>query len=192
MNLRLIEGPEFEPITLDEAKLHLKVDGDEENTLIASLVSAAREFCENFTGRSIARQTFEYITGPFFSSFSIIKLPMPPLIELVSFKYLSANGEEITLIEDSGFYAAKTMEPALLCPDPETGWPVDCALRPDAVRIRFKAGYADVPKSVKQAMLLLIGHFYEHREAVNIGGGDVRELPLAVASLLRPYWAPRW
>lgn len=197
MNLILIEGPELEPVSLEEAKLHLRVDGTEEDALISALISTAREFCESFTGRSLALQTFEYISGPFFSSFGIIKLPMPPLVELVFFKYLNTYGEEITLTEDFGFYVVKSLEPAVLCPIPATGWPLDCALRPDAVKIRFKAGYSEVPKSIKQAMLLLIGHFYEHREAVNIGGGtvgggEIKELPLAVSSLLRPFWVPRW
>jgi len=197
MNLILIEGPELEPVSLEEAKLHLRVDGTEEDALISALISTAREFCESFTGRSLALQTFEYISGPFLSSIGIIKLPMPPLIELVYFKYLNTNGEEITLIEDSGFYVVKSLEPAVLCLKLATGWPLDLSYRPDAVKIRFKAGYSEVPKSIKQAMLLLIGHFYEHREAVNIGGGtvgggEIKELPLAVSSLLRPFWVPRW
>ncbi|WP_350354072.1 head-tail connector protein [Thermoanaerobacterium sp. RBIITD] len=98
---------------------------------------------------------------------------------------------------DNADRGLKSLEPAVLCPIPATGWPLDCALRSDAVKIRFKAGYSEVPKSIKQAMLLLIGHFYEHREAVNIGGGtvgggEIKELPLAVSSLLRPFWVPRW
>jgi len=149
MNLILIEGPELEPVSLEEAKLHLRVDGTEEDTLISALISTAREFCENFTGRSLALQTFEYISGPFFSSFGIIKLPMPPLVELVFFKYLNTYGEEITLTEDFGFYVVKSLEPAVLCPIPATGWPLDCALRPDAVKIRFKAGYSEVPQKHK-------------------------------------------
>lgn len=186
MNLILIEGPSQEPVTLDEAKLHLRVDGIEEDSLISALISVVREFCENFTGRSLAVQTFEAVTGPFLIKYGSIKLPMPPLIEVLSFKYLNEQNEEVPLYEDSGFYEVKDMEPALLCPNPETGWPDDCALRPDAVRIRFKAGYADLPKSIKQAMLLLIGHFYENREAVN-RKGEFKEFPFSVSALLYPY-----
>ncbi|WP_096232267.1 head-tail connector protein [Thermoanaerobacterium sp. RBIITD] len=68
MNLILIEGPELEPVSLEEAKLHLRVDGTEEDALISALISTAREFCESFTGRSLALQTFEYISGPFFQA----------------------------------------------------------------------------------------------------------------------------
>ena len=191
MNLILIEGPELEPVSLEEAKLHLRVDGTEEDALISALISTAREFCESFTGRSLALQTFEYISETSFSINGTIKLPMPPLVELVFFKYLNTYGEEITLTEDSGFYVVKDVEPAVLCPMPATGWPKDVALRLDAVRIRFKAGYSEVPKSIKQAMLLLIGHFYENRQVTGQGNNE-NELPFSVLTLLRPFWVPRW
>jgi hypothetical protein len=83
------------------------------------------------------------------------------------------------------------MEPAVLCPKLATGWPLDLSYRPDAVKIRFKAGYSEVPKSIKQAMLLLIGHFYEHREATG-QRNEGMELSLGVSSLLRLFWVPRW
>lgn len=191
MNLILIEKPLNEPVTLEEAKLHLRVDGVEEDSLISALIFATWEFCENFTGRSLAVQTFELVTGPFLIKYGSIKLPMPPLVEVLFFKYLNEQNEEVTLEENSGFYVVKDMEPALLCPNPETGWPEDCALRPDAVRIRFKAGYADLPKSIRQAMLLLIGHFYENREAVN-KKVEFKELPFSASALLYPFKVFRW
>jgi uncharacterized phiE125 gp8 family phage protein len=191
MNLILIEKPLNEPVTLEEAKLHLRVDGAEEDSLISALISATREFCKNFTGRSLAVQAFELVTGPFLIKYGSIKLPMPPLVEVLAFKYLNEQNEEVTLEENSGFYVVKDMEPALLCPNPETGWPEDCALRPDAVRIRFKAGYVDLPKSIRQAMLLLIGHFYENREVVN-KKGEFKELPFSASALLYPFKVFRW
>jgi uncharacterized phiE125 gp8 family phage protein len=58
------------------------------------------------------------------------------------------------------------------------------------VTVTYVAGYGpagdDVPAAIRHAMLLLIGHWYEHRESVVVGGNPV-QVPLAVQALLRPY-----
>lgn len=193
MDIWVIDGPESEPVTLEEAGLHLRVEDEGEDSIIASLITTAREYCESFTGKSLALKTYEYIAGPFQRQFDSIKMPMPPLKTIVTFKYLNTQGQQISLAEDIDYFLITGLEPGFVCPDLKKGWPMDCSRRPDAIRIRFTAGYDEVPRSIKQAMLLLIGHFYENREAVYIGSkGEAKELPLAVSSLLRPYWLPRW
>jgi hypothetical protein len=67
----------------------------------------------------------------------------------------------------------------------------------NAVRIRFVAGYdatsdsppdlrSNIPRAIKQAMLLYIGNFHEHREE-NIVGLTTMKLPFAAENLLRPF-----
>jgi hypothetical protein len=61
----------------------------------------------------------------------------------------------------------------------------------DAVVITFTCGYGgaeDVPLQVKQAMYLLISHWYENRLPINIGTGIPKELDFTISSLL---WANR-
>ena len=55
MNLVLIQGPQTEPITLEEAMLHLRVDGNADDLLISSLITTAREYCETWQAREIGR-----------------------------------------------------------------------------------------------------------------------------------------
>jgi len=85
--LKVITSPTSEPLTLEEAKLHLKVETDADDSLITSLITAARETAEIFTGRALASQVLEYILDGFPSESETICLPRPPLEEVESIKY---------------------------------------------------------------------------------------------------------
>lgn len=187
MALRVVTQPENEPVSLPEAKLHLRVEHNEEDGLIASLIKTAREVAEtSFTWRALAIQTFEY-TLDRFPSERFIYLPRPPLKTVESISYKDRTGTETVLNADS-YIVDTAAEPGRVVLAPEVSWP-DVELYPtSAVRIRFTAGYdnADIPESIKQGMLLMIGHWYENRETV-IVGSVAREVPFAVEALLYPY-----
>jgi len=164
MALKLITGPAAEPISLDEAKLHLRAEnGDEEEALISALITAAREAAEHQTGRALLEQTWELALDAFPCE---ICLPHPPLIEIVSVTYIDQAGEGQTL-EPSAYVLDAHSEPARLIPAYGTCWPAT-RCQPGAVVVQFKAGYPDadaVPAGIKQWMLLQIGAMYENREA---------------------------
>lgn len=187
MALRVITQPENEPVSLSEVKLHLRVEHNEEDTLIASLIKTAREVAEtSFTWRALAIQTFEYTLDRFPSDRSVY-LPRPPLKTVESISYKDRTGTETVLNTDC-YIVDTAAEPGRVVLVPEASWP-DVELYPtSAVRIRFTAGYdaTDIPESIKQGMLLMIGHWYENREAVVVGN-VAREVPFAVEALLYPY-----
>ena len=190
MDLTLINGVQIEPITIEEAKLHLRVDGNGEDSLISSLISVSREYCENFTGRAVSVQTFEGVL-PSFPSEKRIELPMPPLKEVAYVRYVNSKGEDVELSEGEDYLVITKVEPGVIYPVISKPWPVDLWDRPDAVRVKFTAGYDVIPNIIRQAMLLLIGHFYENREAV-AQGNAAYELPFAVKALLFQYKIARW
>ncbi|GIW49013.1 MAG: hypothetical protein KatS3mg079_489 [Caloramator sp.] len=189
MNLRVIEGPTDEVVSLEEAKSHLRIDGDDEDILIFSYIKAAREYAEIFTGRSFVGKTYEYITNPK-EKYSYVELPMPPLIEVLEVLCVDKNNQELKLNEGYDYYVLKGYDESLIYPSLERGWPKETLDRFGSIKIKYRAGYTDAPMPVKQAILILTSHFYENRE--NLTTKDYKEIPFGVSSLLRPFWVPRW
>jgi len=182
MPLKLINAPATEPVTLTEAKAHLRVDGSADDTLITALIVAARQAAEQITGRALITQTWDLMLDAFEPT---IELPMPALQSVTSVKYLDSNGAEQTLA--SGNYKVDAVsEPGRIIPAYGLDWP---ATRDEinSVTVRFVAGYgaaAAVPQPIKQWMLLKIGELYENREGTQTG--TVTAMPF-VDALLHPY-----
>jgi uncharacterized phiE125 gp8 family phage protein len=155
-----------EPVSLAEAKTHMKVEEDAEDSLILDLISAAREYCESFTRRTIATQTLETYCDSF-PHCDHIKLPMPPLRSVTSVKYTDSDGTETTLANTE--YLVDTVNGRIVLPYGGS-WPTATMNPVNPIKIRYVAGYTTLPAQIKQAMLLLIGHWYDNRELV----GDVK------------------
>jgi len=191
MTLTLVTAPTEEPITLDEATAHLRVDATDEDDVIGSLIEAARQHVENFTHRRLITQTWDLKLDGFPSG--DIELPLAPL--------LTSTAPVVTYTDSAG--AAQTWASSNYTVDAPSGpwarrgrlflnygilYPSTRSID-QAVAIRFLCGYggpASVPESIKQAMKLLIGHWYANREAVNVGN-ITGEYPQAVDALLWPF-----
>lgn len=164
-----------EPVTLVEAKLHLRVDTSDEDALITALITAARQFAEHYTGRALAPQTLEMALDAFPACNGDILLDMPPVATVTYIKYTDEDGTEQTLsASDYAFSLYGDARRISLAADAE--WPATDAIA-DAVRVRYVTGYAATPKIVFAAILLLIGHLYENRQDVYV---DMR---VAIASV---------
>lgn len=179
--------PTAEPVTLFEAKEHLRVDTDDENTLIGSLIKAAREWCQTYTNRTFMTTTYAMTFDTFPYSGCAIKLPYPPLVSITHVKYYDTSGTQQTW--SSANYSADTSsEPGRVLPAYNVVYP---AVRPaeNMCEIRYVAGYssvATVPQSIKQAILLLVAQMYEMRQP-EITGTIISKVSFAVESLLNPY-----
>ncbi|MFT0532265.1 head-tail connector protein [Castellaniella hirudinis] len=174
MSLKVITPPATEPVTLTEAKLHLRVDGNDENALITSLIVAARQGAEHMTGRALMPQTLELSLDDFAPE---IQLPRPPLTSVTSVSYVDGGG--VMQVLDSSAYAVNDHgQAASLVPAFGTSWP-QARDQVSSVLIRYQAGYAsasDVPQAIKSWMLIRIGTLYEHRQAV-VTGVSVSSIP---------------
>lgn len=184
----LITAPNEEPFTVQEAKDHLRESGSSQDGLIGSLLSAAREYSETFTRRRLIKQTWRLSIDRFPCDYSSpIRIPFPPLLAVNSVKYTDLAGAEQTLAP-SQYTVDLGSTPGKIDRAYMAIWPLTRCI-PNAVRIEFDCGYGDpeqVPAGIKAAMKLAIGHWYENREAVNVGN-ITTELPLAVESLLWSY-----
>jgi uncharacterized phiE125 gp8 family phage protein len=178
-----------ELLILDEVKKHLRIDVDmleDDSMLTDILIPLAREYCEDFTHRAIGVQTFELVLDNFPLQKDFIELPRSPLLAIESFTYKNSQG--ITQEVDKAIYFVdKDFKPGKVCLNYNRYWPIFIPFPYASVRIKFTAGHSsdDLPKRIKQAMMLLIGHLYEHREEVTTEK-YLENVPVGVKALLWP------
>jgi len=216
VRLQLITPPAIEPVTLAEAKQHLRVEISDDDSLINTLVSSARVHCESALKQALITQSWLLYVDSFPSaggyynrairetwpslggmpsglgfypgmvpnSTGVIDIPRPPVQSIDSVNYYDFTNTLQTM--DPLAYTASLGTPSRIQPAYSKVWPLT---RPtiDSVQIAFTSGYglleANVPAPIRQAMLLLIGAWYENREAVSAGSG-VTIVPMAVDALL--------
>jgi uncharacterized phiE125 gp8 family phage protein len=190
MALKLISGST--PIaSLAEAKRHCRVYHDDDDDYIQALVATATAWVDGkdgWLGRAIGTQTWDYVldgfpvgAGPKGGG---IRIPLPPLQSVVSVEYVDPDtGLEAALEDGADYETDAYSEPGWIMPS-SAGWPTTMNTI-NSVRIRFIAGYVAVPASIKHAVLLMVGHLYENREATTIDKPS--ELPMGVEALLIPY-----
>jgi uncharacterized phiE125 gp8 family phage protein len=188
-DVAVITAPTEEPITTAEAKLHLRVDHAADDALIASMITAARQRVENATWRALVTQTLE-LTLDAWPSGNKIDLPRPPLASVTSVTYTDSDGT--ATVWSSSLYQVITQgTPGRIVPAYGEAWPTATLRAANGIAVRYVAGYgaaAAVPALLKAAMLLLIGNWYENREAVVVGAGlAATPLPMAVESILSDY-----
>lgn len=184
------------PIDAYYAKLHIRAISAVEDELVDSWIMAATQYFEEQTGRPIMRAIFEYWLDAFPVE-TMIELPHPPLVSVVSVVYVDADGAT-TPFDDgaspataswqvrapSGVYARR----GLVEPIYGSVWPTTRA-EAGAVRIRYEAGYAstsdEVPALIKAALLLLVGHFDQFRSEVHLSeSAKLEKLPFGAEQIM--------
>ena len=187
-----ITAPPFEPVTLAELKQHSVVEFDEDDEYLVNLLRTATAQTERDAGIALVKQTWEAVYECFPDR---INLPMPPLLSVTSVEYYDTAGGQQTLAT-SEYQVVKHGIVGRIAPAPSKSWPAVESGRLDAVKVTFEAGYVDVdidgnpasdaPFPLKQAIMVLAGHLYEHRE-IAIIGASVAELPASYGSLIDTY-----
>lgn len=170
MALILITPPAVAPVSLDEIKAHARIDFDDDDALLADLITTATarlDGRDGALGRCLITQTWRLALPGFRTE---ICLPLPPCQEVTAVSYLDTAGVTQTLdpadYEVTGLGSVKgaTIRPAY-----GTSWPSTRAT-PEAVFITFSAGYgddaSDVPVTLRTAIKMDAAHLYEHRESV--------------------------
>jgi uncharacterized phiE125 gp8 family phage protein len=187
MGLVLVTPPTAEPVSLAEAKAFSRVDHDWENDLLTSLVSAARIAAETETGRQIVTAAWQ-LTLDAWPDGCEITLPRPALQSVQSVTYYDPDGTQQTF-SSSDYWTSIAGVKGRIVLKPSASWPDLEEGRPDAIQINFLSGYGDpssVPDGLKTAIGLLVGHWYEHREAV-VEGTITALRPLGWKFLIQNY-----
>jgi len=183
-SFKVTTAPASEPITTAEAKSQLRIDGSDEDTLIGNYITVARQTLEVLMRRSFITQTITLKYDKFPSNKDGILLPRPPAISVTSIQYVDTDGATQTW--SSGNYTVDTSsEPARITPNYNVDFP-DTRVQSNAVTIVYTSGYGtgttDVPESIRLAVRLLVGSYYENREATAIK--KINELPLGIQMLV--------
>lgn len=177
-------APSESLFVLAEVKRHLRVDFDDDDAYIESLMSAVEAYLDGkngVIGKALVTQSWSLsMTRPD----GTVGLPLGPVQSITLIDYFDTGGVSQSLAV-SDFYLYASEDRALLEPKAGTAWPA-MEQRKDALSITYVAGFGGreaVPENIRAAGHLLIGHYYENREAVNVGN-IVNELPLSVQNLL--------
>ncbi len=182
---RLATAPAVEPITLDEAKEHLRVTGDDEDGYISGLIRAARVMCENQIDRSFITTAWRVTTDQFPCAYECLIMPRPPLIAVQSITYVDTGGVTQTL-SNTLYTVDATSEPGRITPGYTLPWPV-ARYYQNSVVINYTAGYGAVgslvPETIRHAIKIMVSHLFELREPVNVGN-IVTQIPMSANALL--------
>lgn len=181
MQISVVTPPEpF--IDLATAKKHLRVEGDDENTLINAYIAAACGHIDgphSWVGRCVGEQTLLATFDEFEAD--LLEIVTPPLLAIDSVIYDDSDGVAQTIDED-----LYSLDPrGVLLVYGET-WPTPQD-RAGAVRVQYTAGYEEVPAVFIAAALLLVGDLYQNRETSAPGSMSAIPMSATVESLLRPY-----
>ena len=180
----LVTAPSTEPLTTAEAKAHLRVTGSDDDTPIDDIVAAAREYIEGETNRALITQTWDLFLDDFPNTNAIV-LPWPPLGSVTTVKYTPDADSGTTTFASSKYIVDTASEPGRIVLEKDETWPTDVLKSVNGVEVRFVAGYgaaSAVPKRLKHLNYLLVGHWYNNREALVLGT-ITKEIELAVQTL---------
>lgn len=184
-SIRRIADPVVEPVSVAEAKQHLRIDPDfdGDDLYIQTLISSARHHVETVSDRTLIRSQWQ-IKLDTFPSWDI-ELPRPPIaIGDVVVTYIPSNAV-YEPVQYTDFRVDRDSTPAVIRPQWNGSWPTARGAEND-VTITYWAGYGpsgvNVPPPARNCILMLVGHWYATREAVVQGG--MNPVPMAVEVML--------
>ncbi|MHB1167351.1 MAG: head-tail connector protein [Carboxydocellales bacterium] len=172
-----------ELFSLTEVKTHLRVDFSDDDTYISTLITAATKWCEEKQKKFyITKTKTEYLDK--FPKERYIELTRAPLQSVTHLKYTDKDGA-VTTWGSGNYIVDKTSFVPKIVLGYNISWPTVQLSPVNAIEIAYVAGYGaavDVPQMIKHAILLLVSHWYENREAVSTL--KFAEVPMAAKSLL--------
>lgn len=179
-------APASPVVSLAEAKRHLRVLHDDDDADIEMMVGAATAAIEgpNGVGIALSPQTWRLSLDHFPCE---IVVPLWPVSSVTSVTYRDSAGVEQSV---SGVRYDIDENPLRIWPPRDAAWPSSYC-EPGAVKVLFECGFETLPADLRAAILLLVGHLYEHREAVTTDLKAI-ELPIGISSILERYRVGRF
>jgi uncharacterized phiE125 gp8 family phage protein len=188
MTLFRTVDPAVEPVTLAEAKAHLRLDHDSEDALLSGLIRAARDEVEKSTGLALIDQSWRLALDrwPRHGCALIARHPVKAILSVTAY---GPDGEA-SLIAPETYQFDALSRPARLHFEAQTA-PLRAM---NGIEIDFSAGFGeagpDVPDLVKRAILVLVAHWFEFRAAFGPGDQPV-SFPVGYERMIAGYRARR-
>lgn len=182
MGFRVVTAAADTPVSLTEAKAHLRVDTSADDTYITALINSATEWCQKWLRRQLINATLEETFNEWCDPF---RLQRSPLVSVTSVSYVDSNGD--TQVLASSQYVVKTdVSPGRIHSAYNVTWPIARG-QVDAITIRYVAGYgtagSTVPADIRHAIYLLIGDNYRYREETQQGAALV-QIPRGIEHMM--------
>lgn len=200
MSLQQVEKPALEPVSLDEVKSYMRLDGEHDDLLVIALIETARQMVETYTGRSLITQSWMYtipastalqFSDPHYFSGSVIRgergveLPKSPFIDLITAPLL-IQGKKETALEsyklDTAGRTARIHFHQLSLHSVNHG---------ATIVVTYRSGYGDqrhdVPAPLRQAIMMAVADLYDRPTIANKNGFQAMVLSSDIISLIRPY-----
>lgn len=180
MNWKIITPAAVTPVSLTDAKKHLKVSGTAEDDLITLYLEAATQMAESYLGIRLINTVVEEV----YEEFTDIAFLRFPAQSITSIKYDADDNTEKTV--STSVYTLNTYtEPQIILKNVDQEWPTDLADNKNRIRVRYTSGFgsapSDVPANIRAAILIILGDLHENRE------DRVSALPKASHRLLEPW-----
>ena len=183
MGAILMQAPASEPVSLAEARAHLRIVGNDDDALLAALITAARRVVEARTGLCMIAQTWMCFRDAWPKD-GVIELPVAPLLALEEVGVYGEDDEK-AVIDEAHYLVDAAARPARVMLRGSRLWPPP-GRAVNGIGIRVRAGFGplaeDVPQPLRQAVLMLVAHFFAQR-----GDEAGPALPVGLGALLDPY-----
>lgn len=174
-SLRVITDASAEPVTLEDIKLHLRLQSTDisEDGYLESLITAARKEAENRTRRALMPQTFKLFLDDFEDEIVIPVSPLSTSTADISITYLDNSSGDSTALSSTYFRIDSDSEPPRILIDYGQTWPTVYPVK-NAVQIQFVAGYPittvspatdTCPKAIETWIKMRVAGLYEMRES---------------------------
>jgi uncharacterized phiE125 gp8 family phage protein len=188
MSLVPLAAPAQEPVSLADAKAHLRVDIPDDDALISRLITGARSELERGLGRALITQTWTLWLDAWPPGFTV-PLPLAPVQSIEQVR-IYASDDSFSILPATGYLLDGQGAPPRLIRRGTYAWPQPT--RPgNGIAIDVTAGHGsqptDVPAALRIALLVLVGHWYENRQLADVSGGGANVLPAMVRDLIDPY-----
>lgn len=189
MKYQISSQPAVEPVSLSEAKDHLRIDGSDEDTYLATIITASRKYCEQYCNRAFITQTWLQYPNDFTDG---IKLSINPVQSVTSITYYDTDGNSQTLAANQ-YQVDLSADICRIYEAVNVDFPDVQDEKINPITITYVSGYGDaatdVPMDIIHAIKLMISHLFQNREMINVGQGISTQIPMpdAVKVLLNNY-----
>lgn len=189
MKYQISSQPAVEPVSLSEAKDHLRIDGSDEDTYLATIITASRKYCEQYCNRAFITQTWLQYPSDFTDG---IKLSINPVQSVTSITYYDTDGNSQTLAANQ-YQVDLSADICRIYEAVNVDFPDVQDEKINPITITYVSGYGDaatdVPMDIIHAIKLMISHLFQNREMINVGQGISTQIPMpdAVKVLLNNY-----
>lgn len=186
-SLKKLSAPASEPVTLAETKQHLRIDTDTDDALLGAYITAAREYCEDYLDRTLTHTPLRMTLDGFPAE---IALPAPPMASsgtatAVSVTYVANSNGQTATLSSAEYRVDRDSTPGVIRPLYGGSWPSHLNDE-NSVTVTWHGGYgasaSDVPRTIRHAVMMIVGTWYERRLAID--NVSAAEVPLGARALL--------